>query len=532
MATISFSTVFRLDLSTPRFNFEDTSDYTGQGITWADISGSFQITAPSGNVIYDNLVNYASQADADICYNVSGDWANQTTIQLPNPLETGTYSILYKVWNDGNSTTSTVTETFDFDYVSPVVSISGSVQVYTPSPLLTEYDNTVYIVNSVTPTLSRVATITYPPIMVNNVQTTPTSTVGTTAVTTSTTFYSPTQVTMSVVSNLTYVFTGAGGNTGFTVIDKVSGLIPFDIDATSYCKLFCGLQTNANYIIANPQDTQAQETFALMMAYVTMIQLAQNCGKTDNISVWIAQIEALGHFTEECSCGEGVQQVIGLGALVNAYNVLGANSYITVTPVTSGNTTTFTIALNPTFVATQVENSADIATLQGQVLTLQNNSITLSSTDGSVTITNSGSNPTNKDLKVKRWFSMAFTGTDQDFTSLVPYLECVATVAYPSTPNASFIFEGTTLGGIISRIKANFYSGTGTSCSIKIDDLTNSTTICELTGVTTTTSTNIVDLGTISNLPASPAKFGIYVKTNSATKANIAKLGSLMIGQY
>ena len=64
MATISFSTIFRLDLSTPVFNFEDTSNYTGQGISWADISGSFKITAPAAQAGADGM-SYSFAPDAD-----------------------------------------------------------------------------------------------------------------------------------------------------------------------------------------------------------------------------------------------------------------------------------------------------------------------------------------------------------------------------------------------------------------------------------------------------------------------------------
>ena len=454
MATLSFTTTFNLSLSTPQFQFTDT---TARRSPPTYTTGSFKITAPSGNVIYDNLVNVQSTSLCDIHCDVSAN--NQTTIQLPNPLENGIYIVEYQTYHSNTLVTETLTQTYDLQYASPIVSISGSVQVYTPSPLLTEYDNTVYIVNSVLPTLSRTATITYPPIMVNNVQSTPTPTVGTTATTTSTTFYSPTTVTMSVVSDLTYAFVGAGANSNFTVIDTVSGLIEFPIDATSYCKLYCGLKTNAEQVALYPNNTQLADNFALMMAYVTLIQLAQNCGQTDDIAGYVAKIEALGNFTEDCSCGSGVQQVIGLGSLVNAYNVLGANSYITVTPVTSGNTTTFTITLNPSFIATVVADGTNIANLQGQVVTLQadvatlqTNSITITSADGTVHITSTGTNPTAKDLAVRTRNSIV--GEVYDNKTLSGTTPLVIFTANATPPiNGSYIMQ----------FEADFITGTTAS---------------------------------------------------------------------
>ena len=421
MATISFDAEFNLKLSPKQFFFKDTSDYAGQGINPNNITGSFKVTF-GGNVIYNNLANYQSGTLADIILSSSN--TNATIIQLPlNPDGTvpqGLYTVYYQVWDSGSSTMSSVTETFNFIYASPSVEVAGSVQVYTPSPLLTLTDNTVYIVNSVTPTLNRVATITYPPILINNVLTTPTPTTGTTAVTTSTTFYTPTQVTMSVVSNLTYTFSN------FQVVDKVSGEIPFQIDATSFCKLYCGLlqmQINAQN---NPQNSQLQDDCAYAGFLVVLIMLAQNCGKTDDISSLITQIENLGSFDTDCGCGCGssVQQVIGLGSLVNAYNVLSANSYITVTPVTSGNTTTFTIQLADSLVAqinailgaTLVAGDNIVLTSttvnQNTTWTINADSATVTSNNGSIAvIAATASHTTNYDLSLVEYNTTKITDT-------------------------------------------------------------------------------------------------------------------------
>ena len=396
MATIIFSTTFNLQATTKVFNFTDTTDYAGQGLTASDMYGCFKISI-GGSVVYDS--GTPSTINYDIKNAVSPNSVGTIQIPIDNLLpENGLYTIVYTVFDNGNTTTYTVTETFNFIYASPAVEVSGSVQVYTPSPLLTLYDNTVYIVNSVVPTIDRTATITYPPILVNNIQSTPTPTVGTTATTTSTTFYSPTTVEMEVITNLTYTYSN------FTVLDTVSGSVEggFRIDATSFCKLYCGLKTFQARCVANPQDEDLREQFAYMMGIVTLIMLAQNCGKTEYISSLISQLEGTGNFTEDCQCGSGVQQVIGLGSIVSAYDVVGANSWITVTPTTSGNTTTFTIQLSPAFVSvvqamgteiTNIDNAivvinATLGTLQSEIniSLLQDTSVTSSNSSVGVSL--------------------------------------------------------------------------------------------------------------------------------------------------
>lgn len=336
----------------------DTSDYAGQGISPSTITGSFRITAPSGNVVYDNLINYQSGTLADII-GTTFLYTHRTIAGNLNAvlLEQGVYSIFYQVWDSNTSLTSTVTETFNLIYASPTVTIDGTVQVYTPSPLITLQDTTVYQVNSVDPTISRVATISYEPMLINNVLTTPTPTTGITATTTSNTFYSPTTELLSVVSNLTYVFSN------YTVLDLVSGSESLYVDATTYCATVCGLNQLACDVQANPQDSSIANDFNLAMSYWTLIMANQNCGNMDVINGYLKDIHALGHFNSDCNCGCGdtFQQVVGLGGLVSAYNVISANSYITVSPVTSGGTTTFTIELSSAFVA--LVNSIEGATL-------------------------------------------------------------------------------------------------------------------------------------------------------------------------
>lgn len=133
------------------------------------------------------------------------------------------------------------------------------------------------------------------------------------------------------------------------------------------------------------------------------------------------------------------------------------------------------------------------------------------------------------------WRSLCFTGTNEDRTALVPYLECTATVNYKNAPNAQFIYPGTVNASAILQLLANIFVVDGATCSIKIVDLTTglgTNIIAQATGITSTSNTNIVDMGAITNLPAAEAVFGIFVKTGSAIKGINGRLASLMIGQY
>ena len=417
MATIIFGAEFNLKLSPKQNFFTDNSDYAGQGINPNDITGSFQAKI-NGQIFYDNLANYKSNTLADIV--VSSSNTNATLIQLPlNPDGTvvqGTYTVLYQVWDSNSSTTSIVTETFVFTYASPTVVVSGSVDVNTP--LLTEYDNTVYVVNSVTPSpLTRVATITYPPILINNVLTTPTPTVGSTAITTSNLFYAPTVVTMSVVTNLTYTFSN------FQVVDKVSGEIPFCIDATGLCRLVCGLNNFYNLVESNPNDCELEETFCYLCSIYILIVGLQGCGKGKFISRLIREMNNTAGFSDCCNaCNDSVQQVVGIGGLVNAYNNINLDGYINISNVISGNTNTFTYALAPSFV--DLVNSILGATLlAGDNIVLSSSTsganttwtinalgTTVISNNGSITVTpTTTGNNTEYDLSLKTYAQTQLT---------------------------------------------------------------------------------------------------------------------------
>lgn len=454
MAIVTFSQSFLLNVNPARFEMT----YTGSGITDANLTVAFKITAPSGNVIYNNFVNYQSGTLADIIG--ANSLTSSTVMLIPmngSTMEQGVYKIESKTYDSGTLTTYLNSNQYEVTYVSPIVDISGTVQVYTPSPLITLQDNTVYVVNSVNPSIYRTCTISYEPMLINNVLTTPTPTVGHTATTTSNTFYSPTTELLSVVTNLEYDIVGVNGFSDYVILDTVSGSKSLFVDATTYCNVVCGLNTMALQVQANPNNEQLAEDFALAMGYWTLIMANQNCGNMDKISLYLDIIQNIGSFDKDCNCcGDKFQQVVGLGGLVSAYNVVSANSYILVTSVTSGGTTTFTVTLNPSFVAQVEQNTTDIATIQSQIITLQANSITLSSSDGTVHIVSTGTNPTNKDLQVRLRNSMSDEVSDTKTLS-------------GTTPLVIFTSDATATidGSYILDFEADFVVGTSAGSEVQ-----------------------------------------------------------------
>ncbi len=438
----SFTQNFNLDTTPIQFKMTDTSTGLSRA---SNLTGSFRITL-NGNVVYDNITNF-NNSSADIVG--ASSLTNGTEIQLQlnpdgSPVN-GLYTIYYQLWDSGASAQASVTETFNFQYGSPVVVITGSVQVYTPSPLLTMTDATNYMVNSVTPVFtSKTATITYPTIIdpITHLPSTPTPTVNTTTnpITTSTTFWSPTSVSMSIDSALLYTYTGTGTNTGFTVTDQIGGVIQFPIDATSFCKLYCGLFEMQQQVNSNPQNSQLADDFAYAMGLVTLIMLAQNCGKTSDINRIIEQIQAIGNFNSDCDCGCGssVQQVIGLGSLVNSYSMTSANNYIAVVSTTAGNNTNFQVTFSQTFV--DLVNS-----ILGATLLAGDNIVLSSSTSGAnTTWTINALGVTVVSANESITVTPTTTGNNTEYDlSLKTYAQTQLTTVTLSAPSTDYAIFGT-----------------------------------------------------------------------------------------
>lgn len=340
MATITFTTTFNLTTTPKKFTFVDTSDYAGQSISTVGLFGKFNITSPSGVIIYNNTTNTSPGCDID----VDSSTTNQLLIQLPLGLdgypESGLYTIVYTVYStDLTADYTAVTNTVTYDYTSPVIEIEQTVDCV--SPLFTSTDITDYNSGTIIPVKDESHAIYYP----NGSAGMGSPTTGTGVTVTSSTFYNGTQTTI-ITSDLTYTFTD-----GLIIVDSVTGSLEVVVDCTDTCAIYCCVRSIEQQMIAYSTTNTAlynvQRTlFSQIMGLVGMVMLARGCGKGTDISGYLNSIKLLANCTDDCSCtGDEPTQVYGLGGLVNNVVVTGTGEPIVVTAVTVGNTTTYNVAL-------------------------------------------------------------------------------------------------------------------------------------------------------------------------------------------
>lgn len=343
MATISFTTQFNLSTTPKKFVFVDTSDYAGQGISTSNVNGCFKITSPSGIVIYNNTDFSNSGCDV----RVSVSTTNQTIISLPlllGVVEPGVYSIIYTVKDITSSPVFyTVTNSYTYLYVAPVVCISQIVDEATP--LFTSIDTTSYPIAGTTYVLSRVHTLYYPwtsagagSPTISSSQTIPVSV-----------FYNGTQTT-TIASTLTYTFTD-----GLVVYDIITGSQEIVVSNYDMCSMLCCVKTMAEQLETYKLTDTAQYNlllpqFNLVMSYRGLIQWLIECGQTSNILVYINLIKEIAHCTDACSdCGADGTQVIGMG-ITNLDVVVEEGVGTSVTPSVVGSTTTYTVSLGSSWI--------------------------------------------------------------------------------------------------------------------------------------------------------------------------------------
>lgn len=349
-AILTFTTKFNLMTNPKKFVFIDTTNYPAQtpAIATVNVVGNVTITSPSGIVIHTNT-NFGATPNVlcDIDINVSA--TNQNVISLPltsaGLVEPGVYTILYTVYDNNLSVYYTATNTYTYSYISPEVEITQTVDCL--SPIFTSVDSTDYTVDSIVPTKTLVHTIDYPYGSAG--ESTPTIGSGTTV--TTSTFYQGTQTT-EISATLTYTYSD-----GLIVLDLITGALEVLVDCKDVCGIYCCIrsieQQMNDYKTSNRTEYPKYVTlFSEIMGYVSLALLAIRCGKSDDVNGFLATLRLLSKCTEDCSCsGTTPSQVTGLGGLVNSYVVNSCGSPVTVTPVTVGNVTTYTVCLDPAFVA-------------------------------------------------------------------------------------------------------------------------------------------------------------------------------------
>lgn len=92
---------------------------------------------------------------------------------------------------------------------------------------------------------------------------------------------------------------------------------------------------------------------------------------------------------------------------------------------------------------------------------------------------------------------------------------------------ARLVFPGSGFLGVPSAVKAIVESDTGVTTQVTLYDLTNLNQICQATSAAT--SPTILDLGTISNVPAAEAIFEVQLARSAGAGNNMAKIGSISL---
>ena len=342
MPTITFSTTFNLRTATKQFQFVDTTDWAGQGISTTNLFGKFKITSPSGVIIYNNTTNTSGGCDI----NIQASTSSQLTIALPLASggypETGIYTIDYTVYSTALVADYTAQEnTYTYSYVSPVVEIEQTVDCI--SPLFTSSDITNYEVDGITPTKVEVHTVYYPVGTAGYAS----PTVGSGITVTTGTFWNGTQST-EIESTLTYVYPDT-----LIIWDIVTGVLESVVDCVDACAIYCCLRAAEQRMITSQTANRTEYPalallFSQAMGVVGLILQARTCSKGGDISGYLTYLKNLLNCTDDCSCsGDAPSQVTGLGGLVNEVIVDSSGEPISVNAVTVGNTTTYTITFNP-----------------------------------------------------------------------------------------------------------------------------------------------------------------------------------------
>lgn len=345
--SVNFSTNFTINNPTKQFVLTDLTDYTAPAIPTTGVKGVFKITDPSNTIIYNNTTYGAG---SDIVRNISA--VNQIVIPLPinadGTVVQGNYTLVYSVQiTDGSNPVYIVTQTHTYNnqYVAPVVSITQTVDCI--SPLFTSVDVTDYTVNGVAPTITRTHTLNYPfgsagegSPLVSSAQTITTST-----------FYNGTQTT-EISTILGYTFSD-----GLIVSDTVTGTKEILVDCTFICSIYCCLRSLYNNRENNRGVNQIEfnkysALFDEVMSTVEIAMQAIDCGKTTDVNGYLTTIKTIANCTDDCSCNDGTPSLVtGLGGSGLIVVVQSGGAPITVSSITVGMTTTYTVTLSAAFVS-------------------------------------------------------------------------------------------------------------------------------------------------------------------------------------
>jgi hypothetical protein len=372
--TPQFTVVFDRDSESATFGkfiLTDTTDYVGNGVALADVVGYFVINFPSG--IYTG-----SFSSPDIDPNVS---LTNNVISLPldsyGEVQKGTYSFQYFIEVTGavlpgiyQSTKLSFDANIPFCAIPSQVVISASTDCF--QGILTATNATNYGVFSAT----REMTV-YPPQSLSL----PNFVVASNTLTYNFQFDNV-SYQIGVNDLLTYTL-GV-----FTVTYRATGMLlqPINCDIN-----LCRLRSCLNKFLTSIENKAKQvggysklptsvlneqnNLFGLYIKFQNSIE----CSKYDEATKYynqISEIVSAGGCNCGCSDNDEPSPFVPISQVNNTVLVQGGTG-ITVTSVTVGTTTTYTVTLSNGYQTIITNLQSDVTTLQGDVATLQSDVATL-----------------------------------------------------------------------------------------------------------------------------------------------------------
>lgn len=305
------------------------------------VTGDWVLIGGAAQSEYNILAQVTRLGNTQFTYQVSGSPTtpatgtilglkmNLSTISIPLDMGTffpfpGAYSITLTTIVAAGVQPGTYVKQFDYqyEYTRPVVSITQSVDCFTPR--YTSIDTTTYMVNGVQPTISRTQTLSFPPESGISPQSFVTQIV---------------QIdyplvwngdnTTVVQTDLLYVFSD-----DLNVKDRVTGSSVFQLacDVTSAALTCCLNDLNQRYTSAlTTNPTLASQLFnqlqrALQLQQMYWLNISN--GQSNEASQNLTDFYQVTNCTSDCNCG--AQQVIPyngfIGKTILEWNELVGNS--------------------------------------------------------------------------------------------------------------------------------------------------------------------------------------------------------------
>jgi len=287
-SAISFSTSFNFATAIAKFNFEDITDYSAEGISLSNLKGNFKIANPLGVVVYENTswITPDIEGSVSLEFNsitipqkINGYWTVTYTIQVSGGVQAGTYDKEVQ---------------YNFKYASPIVSIYQEGNPYTE--LFKSVDQTNYTVEEVIPTITRVHTVEYPELSGLSNLVLPSAYIGVGYPNFSIGVWNTT-----IETALEYQYSN------FTIQDKVIGSKQLNVEAAPnivdvLCcinKIFLDVQNAENTSLEAPLRQKFEYASSLLSAAVQSI----NYGQYTKAQNYIDEIYNTTGCTPNCNCG-------------------------------------------------------------------------------------------------------------------------------------------------------------------------------------------------------------------------------------